>query len=71
MSNTLEVYEAIPPSAMVIVAHPDDAEFMCAGTVARWARGGSEVTYVLVTSGDKGFERSHDDRRVARGHARP
>ena len=50
----LEVYESIPESAMVIVAHPDDAEFLCAGTVARWARGGAEVTYVLVTNGDKG-----------------
>jgi LmbE family N-acetylglucosaminyl deacetylase len=25
-------------SAMVLVAHPDDADFMCAGTVARWVR---------------------------------
>jgi LmbE family N-acetylglucosaminyl deacetylase len=50
----LEVYSDIPQSAMVIVAHPDDAEFLCAGTVARWTRGGAEVTYVLVTSGDKG-----------------
>ena len=39
---------------MVIVAHPDDAEFSSAGTVARWAREGKEVVYVLCTSGDKG-----------------
>jgi LmbE family N-acetylglucosaminyl deacetylase len=44
----------VPASLMVIVAHPDDAEFMCAGTVARWAASGCEVTYVLGTSGDKG-----------------
>lgn len=43
--------------ALVIVAHPDDAEFLCAGTVARWVSEGWEVAYVLVTSGDKG---SHD-----------
>lgn len=41
-------------SAMVIVAHPDDAEFACAGTVAKWAREGTEIVYVLCTNGDKG-----------------
>lgn len=41
---------------MVIVAHPDDAEFTCAGTIAKWTRGGCEVTYVVVTKGDKGSE---------------
>jgi LmbE family N-acetylglucosaminyl deacetylase len=30
-------------SAMILVAHPDDADFMCAGTVARWAGEGCEV----------------------------
>jgi len=41
---------------MVVVAHPDDAEFMAAGTVAKWARDGATVTYVVVTKGDKGSE---------------
>lgn len=45
-----------PASAMVIVAHPDDAEFMVAGTVAKWTRLGCEVTYVIVTKGDKGSD---------------
>ncbi|MEE8518326.1 MAG: PIG-L deacetylase family protein [Dehalococcoidia bacterium] len=39
---------------MVIVAHPDDAEFMCSGSVAKWTAEGREVVYTLVTSGDKG-----------------
>ncbi|HDQ74042.1 MAG TPA: PIG-L family deacetylase [Chloroflexi bacterium] len=43
--------------AMVIAAHPDDPEFGCAGTMAKWAQAGKEITYVLLTSGDKG---SHD-----------
>lgn len=46
----------VPPSAMVVVAHPDDAEFMVAGTVAKWARKGCEVTYVIITKGDKGSD---------------
>ncbi len=39
---------------MVIGAHPDDPEFGCGGTVARWLAEGREVRYVLCTSGDKG-----------------
>ncbi len=40
---------------MVIVAHPDDPEFSCAGTIARWAQAGTEACYVLCTSGDVGI----------------
>ena len=39
---------------MVITAHPDDAEFTVAGTVARWARDGQEVIYVICTDGSRG-----------------
>jgi len=38
----------------VIVAHPDDVESHCAGTVARLTSIGSQTTLVVVTSGDKG-----------------
>jgi len=44
-----------PESVLVIVAHPDDAEFGCAGTVARWAKEGARAAYVLGTSGDVGI----------------
>jgi LmbE family N-acetylglucosaminyl deacetylase len=47
----------IPESAMGIFAHPDDAEFTVAGTVARWTRAGCRVVYVLCTDGDVG---THD-----------
>jgi LmbE family N-acetylglucosaminyl deacetylase len=39
---------------LFIVAHPDDPEFGAGGTVARWAREGVHVTYVIVTDGSKG-----------------
>lgn len=45
----------IPESAMAIVAHPDDIEFSCAGLLARWARAGARVSYVLCTSGEVGI----------------
>ncbi|MBI3361974.1 MAG: PIG-L family deacetylase [Chloroflexi bacterium] len=40
---------------MAIFAHPDDIEFSCAGTLARWVRAGTKVSYVCVTSGDVGI----------------
>jgi LmbE family N-acetylglucosaminyl deacetylase len=43
-----------PASAMVIVAHPDDAEFTMAGTVALWTRAGCRLTYVVCTDGNAG-----------------
>jgi LmbE family N-acetylglucosaminyl deacetylase len=43
-----------PASALVVAAHPDDIEFGCAGTVARWVQEGARVAYVLVTNGAAG-----------------
>lgn len=45
----------IPESAMAIVAHPDDIEFSCAGTLARWVKAGARISYVLCTSGEVGI----------------
>lgn len=39
---------------MVVVAHPDDAEFGCGGTVAAWADEGLEIVYIVATDGSKG-----------------
>ncbi len=50
-NNNLEV---VPSRVMVVMSHPDDAEFSCAGTVAKWTSAGSEGIFVLGTSGDKG-----------------
>lgn len=48
-------HQYTPKRVMVIVAHPDDIEFGCAGTIARWVREGAEASYVLITSGDVGI----------------
>ncbi|MBI4729079.1 MAG: PIG-L family deacetylase [Acidobacteria bacterium] len=40
--------------ALVIAAHPDDAEFGSAGTAATWAGRGVEVVYCMVTNGASG-----------------
>ena len=51
---TAKAEDKEPKRVMVIVAHPDDADFMAAGTLAKWAKEGREIVYVLCTSGDKG-----------------
>jgi LmbE family N-acetylglucosaminyl deacetylase len=48
------------PRVMAIFAHPDDAEFICSGTIARFVASGYRAQYVLATSGDKGS----DDREA-------
>jgi LmbE family N-acetylglucosaminyl deacetylase len=41
-------------SGMVVIAHADDAEYGCSGTVAKLCAEGWEMTYVLCTDGSKG-----------------
>lgn len=55
----------IPESAMAIVAHPDDIEFGCAGTLARWAKAGARTSYVVITSGDVGIAKDGLTRQQA------
>lgn len=47
-----------PESAMAIFAHPDDIEFSCAGTLARWARDGARISHVVCTSGEVGISKN-------------
>lgn len=57
---------AVPPSVLVVMAHPDDAEFSAGGTIARWTSAGARVTYCICTNGDKGTaDPDADPRDVA------
>jgi LmbE family N-acetylglucosaminyl deacetylase len=47
-----------PQNILVILAHPDDPEFFCGATLAKWARAGHHIIYQLLTCGDKGFNDS-------------
>ncbi|TQN32261.1 LmbE family N-acetylglucosaminyl deacetylase [Haloactinospora alba] len=52
--------------ALVVMAHPDDVDFGCAGTVALWTGTGIDVTYLMVTDGDAGGDdRSLDGTSMA------
>ncbi len=45
---------AVPRSALAIGAHPDDVEFGCGGTLAKWAAAGCVVHHLVCTDGSKG-----------------
>ncbi len=44
----------VPGRALAIAAHPDDVEFGCGATFARWSAGGCELVHVICTDGSKG-----------------
>jgi LmbE family N-acetylglucosaminyl deacetylase len=41
---------------LVVIAHPDDAESFCGGTMARLAVEGRDIRYLVLTRGDKGSD---------------
>ena len=49
-------HEGRPERALVIVAHPDDADFGVAATVAKWVKLGTVARLVCCTSGDAGAD---------------
>jgi LmbE family N-acetylglucosaminyl deacetylase len=55
-----------PRRVLAIGAHPDDIEFGCGGSLAKWAASGAHVTMVVVTDGSKGtWDRSLQPSRLA------
>jgi LmbE family N-acetylglucosaminyl deacetylase len=45
-----------PKRALVVAAHPDDADFGAAGTAYLWSRQGWEFYYLVCTDGSKGSD---------------
>jgi LmbE family N-acetylglucosaminyl deacetylase len=50
-----------PASALAIGAHPDDVEFGCGATLAKWAAAGCIVHHLVLTDGSKGTWDAHAD----------
>ena len=46
---------------MVILAHPDDPEFFLGGTIEEWVKQGHEVSYLLLTMGQRGVSPQFPD----------
>ncbi len=51
----------MPASALAIAAHPDDVEFGCGATLAKWAAAGCVVHHLVLTDGSKGTWDVHAD----------
>ncbi len=45
-----------PKVALMVGAHADDIDFGASGTVAAWAKAGTEVHYLVITDGSKGSD---------------
>ena len=43
-----------PARALAIGAHPDDVEFGCGATLAKWAAAGCGIAHLICTDGSKG-----------------
>src|SRR6188472_530562 len=52
----LTAHDERPERVLVIVAHPDDADFGVAGTLAKWIQAGTVARMVCCTSGDAGAD---------------
>jgi len=48
-----------PRIVLGVAAHPDDLDFSAAGTMAKFAREGAEVHYLILTDGGKGTADTH------------
>ncbi len=46
---------------LIVVAHPDDAEYGTSAAVAHWTRRGVEVGYLLLTAGEAGMQRPPEE----------
>src|SRR5947209_644145 len=49
-----ELVATVPTRVLAVYAHPDDPEISCGGTLALWAKAGSEVHVLICTRGEKG-----------------
>jgi len=49
-----EPRDQAPRRVLIVMAHPEDGEFGCGATVAKWAAEGRDVSYCLVTDGQVG-----------------
>jgi len=57
-----DLLDDVPQRALAIYAHPDDPDISCGGTLAKWARAGSQIHVVVCAAGDKGSTDPEADR---------
>lgn len=52
----------VPAVALAIGAHPDDIEFGCGATLAKWSAAGCRIHHLVCTDGSKGSWDPRQDR---------
>src|SRR5690242_7481683 len=50
---------------LAVMAHPDDAELLCAGTLARAQAEGAQVAICVMCNGEKGVSSGHQIENLA------
>jgi LmbE family N-acetylglucosaminyl deacetylase len=60
-ATSVSVDLAVPGAALAVGAHPDDVEFGCGGTLAKWAAAGCRIFHLVCTDGSKGSWDPADD----------
>jgi LmbE family N-acetylglucosaminyl deacetylase len=58
---TFSIDLPVPARALAVGAHPDDVEFGCGATLAKWAASGCEIHHLVCTDGSKGSWDEHED----------
>jgi LmbE family N-acetylglucosaminyl deacetylase len=61
MTDAVTTNLPVPGRALAIGAHPDDVEFGCGGTLAKWAAGGCAIFHLICTDGSKGSWSQDED----------
>lgn len=67
MPEPITVNLPMPRVALAVGAHPDDIEFGCGGTLAKWAASGCEIHHLVCTDGSKGtWDAAEDPAELVR-----
>ncbi len=61
MTSGISTNLDVPARALAVGAHPDDVEFGCGATLAKWAAAGCEVHHLVCTDGSKGSWDPNED----------
>lgn len=49
-------FEGKGKTILAVCAHPDDLDFGCSASMAKWAKEGADCYYLILTDGSKGYE---------------
>ncbi len=63
MNPSISIDLPVPSVALAVAAHPDDVEFGCGATLAKWAAAGCSIHHLVLTDGSKGTWDAAQDQK--------